>query len=392
MTIIFIFNHSLTYLLKLYASKRKENILKLYTNKIERSIKWIFLMGAVMLALIVIYNLIDSKISLPWKIALSTLILLFPFSLYLQASLNVNSVKWAKISQYQQKLRELFKKYYDLNKPIHIEFDNTDTDDKKEEKYKELIEDRANFLLEQGDLELYTLYLKAYRNYKEARENLNLNGNKEREEDREKERRRLDEYRERFLKFEIGSYLDEIVHIHMIESNIDFRTYIVPISFFIFMYLGGFLIIIPLINSIFDLQPLSIVIPLPLNKETISPIDGIPLTVIQWGYLGGLVYTSVDLLSRFLRKDITPRVYFVSSFRLIYSIVVSIVIYFIYLNFDFVNVDKFSSPGLLLIVFLSGIAPIQILIYFADKLLSKIYKDWRIYYCTYLFQNSFSSL
>ena len=217
MTIIFIYNNFLILLLKLYASERKQNILKLYTNKIERSIKWIFLAGAVILALIVIYNLINSEISPPWKVAISTFILLFPFSLYLQASLNVNNVKWANISQYQQKLRELFKKYYDINKPIHIEFDNTDTDDKKEEKYKELIEDRANFLLEQGDLELYTLYLKAYRNYKEARENLNLKGNKEREEDIEKERRRLDEYRERFLKFEIGSYLDEIVHIHMIE-------------------------------------------------------------------------------------------------------------------------------------------------------------------------------
>ena len=143
------------------------------------------------------------------------------------------------------------------------------------------------------------------------------------------------------------------------------------------MYLGGFLIIIPLINSIFVLQPISIVIPISINNETLSPIDGIPLAVIQWGFLGGLVYTSIDLLSRFLRKDITPRVYFVSSFRLIYSIVVSIVIYFIYLSFDFANVDNFSSSGLLLIVFLSGIAPIQILIYFADKLLSKIYKDWR---------------
>jgi hypothetical protein len=359
--------------LKLYASERKQNILKSYTNKIESSIKWIFLAGAVMLALIVIYNLIDSQISLPWKIAISTFILLFPFSLYLQASLNVNSVKWANISQYQQKLRERFKEYYEINKNTHIKLDNIDKEDITEEKYKELIEDRANFLLRQGDLELYTLYLKAYRNYREARDNLNLKNEKE----KEKEKRRLDEYRERFLKFEIGSYLDEIVHIHMIESNIDFRTYIVPISFFIFMYLGGFLIIIPLINSIFVVQVTSIVIPLPINNETISSIEGIPLAVIQWGFLGGLVYTSIDLLSRFLRKDITPRVYFVSSFRLIYSIVVSIVIYFIYLSFDFANVDKFSSPGLLLIVFLSGIAPIQILIYFADKLLSKIYKDWR---------------
>jgi hypothetical protein len=360
--------------LKLYASERKQNILELYNNKIERSIKWIFLAGAVILALIVIDNLIDSEISLPWKFAISTFILLFPFSLYLQASLNVNNIKWSNISQYQQKLRERFQVYYEINKNTSIKLD--DIDDKKEEKYKELIEDRANFLLEKGDLELYTLYLKAYRNYREARDNLD-NLDLKNDKEKENEKRRLDGYRERFLKFEIGSYLDEIVHIHMIESNIDFRTYIVPISFFIFMYLGGFLIIIPLINSIFVLQPTSIVIPLPINNETKSPIDGIPLAVVQWGFLGGLVYTSIDLLSRFLRKDITPRVYFVSSFRLIYSIAVSIVIYFIYLSFDFANVNKFYSPELLLIVFLSGIAPIQVLIYFADQLLSKIYKDWR---------------
>jgi hypothetical protein len=218
---------------------------------------------------------------------------------------------------------------------------------------------------------------------------------------------RLNEYGRRFLRFEIGNYLDEIVDIHMIESGIDFRSYIVPLSFFIFLYFAGFLIIISLINSVFTQNPVTIVIPIPqsdifvssfvtnnqINNSSEIPLtitdnqnnltmtnnqinnsSGIPLAVVQWGFLGGIVYTSIDLLSRFLRKDLTPRVYYNSSFRLIYSAVIAIVIYF---SYTYVDTMLPSSFTLLLIVFLAGVAPVQILIHYADSFVSRIYKGWR---------------
>jgi hypothetical protein len=430
------------------ASKRKEKILKSYRTKFERFIKWIFFIGTVILSIIVVYNIANTQIPLSWKVAISTFILLLPFSLYLQAALHVSNMKIEKISKYQSELRKRFEEYYqselrkrfeeypNLNEEDQIEADEANKENlsderekyKKqiEENYKKLINKMEFFLLKKGDLELYNIYPKAYRNYREERTNLN-DEIKKIESDKQysligkiliylknrklrlknsklknlhKEERWLDEYRGRFLKFEIGSYLDEIVDIHMRESSIDFSSYIVPLSFFIFMYLTGFLIIVPLINSVFIQKPVTIVIPIPQLDTIVSPFvtdnqsntsrgipaaitdnqsntsRGIPLAVVQWGFLGGIVYTSIDLLSRFSRKDLTPRVYFNSSFRLIYSAVVAIVIYF---SFSYTNVDTtLSTSALLLIVFLAGVAPIQLLIYYADNnLVSRIYKDWR---------------
>jgi len=139
------------------------------------------------------------------------------------------------------------------------------------------------------------------------------------------------------------------------------------------MYFAGFLITLPLVNSIFTQQPTALVIPL---YETDQDVFGIPLIVVQWGFLGGLVYTSISLLSRFLRKDLTPRVYFNAAFRLILSSVVAIVIYFIYISKGHIQPNE-VPPSILLFAFLAGIAPIQLLISFADTLLSKISRGWR---------------
>ena len=242
-----------------YASKRKEKILKSYRTKFERVIELIFILGAIILGIIIVYNIDNTQIPLSWKIAISTFILLLPLSLYLQAALHVNNMRIEKISKYQQKLREKYKEYYEIHNPTDIELSNIE-----DNKIEKMIKERANFLLENRDLELYTLYLKAYRNHKEEKEKLGCTLKQEPgNTDLKQEMIRLNGYERRFLNFEIGSYLDEIVHIHMRESSIDFSSYIVPLSFFIFIYLTGFLIIVPLINSVFIQKPVTIIIPIP---------------------------------------------------------------------------------------------------------------------------------
>jgi hypothetical protein len=139
------------------------------------------------------------------------------------------------------------------------------------------------------------------------------------------------------------------------------------------MYLTGFLITIPLIESVFTKEAIGTVIPLsPINNS------GIPLLVIEWGFLGGLVYTSIDLLFRFLRKDLSPKVYFNASFKLILSTVTAIIIYFLYLSPGYANVDIAPPPWLLLLVFIAGIAPIQILINFADRGYQRFIEDGHV--------------
>jgi hypothetical protein len=76
------------------------------------------------------------------------------------------------------------------------------------------------------------------------------------------------------------------------------------------------------------------------------------------------------MLTRSLRKDLKPDVYFNASFRIIYSIFAAITIYFVY---TFVaHTDQIPSYVLLL-CFLAGVAPIQILVNFEDTHMSKIY-------------------
>ena len=157
----------------------------------------------------------------------------------------------------------------------------------------------------------------------------------------------------------------------MKEDGTDFRSYLLPIAFFLFMYFSGFLVISHFVYSIFNPSQ-------HVNSAYISlffDYQRIPILVIEWGFLGGLVYTSISLLSRFLRNDLIPRVYFNAAFRLILSAVVAIIIYYIYMIVD--QSGKYTPPQILLLCFLAGVAPIQFLINFADTQLSKIYEGWK---------------
>jgi hypothetical protein len=99
------------------------------------------------------------------------------------------------------------------------------------------------------------------------------------------------------------------------------------------------------------------------------------LLAIQWGFLGGMVYTLISLINRFLRNDLSPRVYYVSSFKLLFAAVLSIIIYLIYMLANNFVVDE-TPPQILLLCFIAGVAPFQLLINFADANMSKLYKGW----------------
>ena len=194
-------------------------------------------------------------------------------------------------------------------------------------------------------------------------------------------------YRDSLLQFELGDILTDILRSKMREEGSNFGSYLLPLYFFLFMYFAGFLFTLPLVSSVFtqqiqgidtgtqasnDTEDSGLIIPL---YKSGGEVYGIPLIVIQWGFLGGLVYTSISLLNRFLRKDLTPRVYFNAAFRLILSSVVAVVIYFIFMSRG--SQPNEVQPYILLIAFLAGVAPIQFLINFADTLLSKISSGWR---------------
>jgi len=131
--------------------------------------------------------------------------------------------------------------------------------------------------------------------------------------------------RKQLLQFEFEDLLKAVVDQEMHNEGVSFRSYVLPLSAFFFTYFAGFLITLPLINSIFEKLPETILIPLFVAHGEVEVI------VVQWGFLGGFVYTSISLLTRFLRRDLMPRVYLLSSFKLLLSSVVGVIIYLIYM-------------------------------------------------------------
>ena len=69
----------------------------------------------------------------------------------------------------------------------------------------------------------------------------------------------------------------------MKEDGTDFRSYLLPLSFFLLCCFAGFLVVIPLVNAVFNPDGKSNTAFIPLfTKE-----QKIPIIVIQWGFLGG---------------------------------------------------------------------------------------------------------
>jgi hypothetical protein len=231
-----------------------------------------------------------------------------------------------------------------------------------ENNFKSLIRHRSRLLIDDG--QLYFIYRQAYQLYKSYKhKRIKIKGNPDE-----------DELKDWLLRFELDELLKIIVSREMKEDGTDFPSYLLPLSFFLFIYFSGFLMITPFIDAIFNPE-------LPKNNAYIPLFadQKIPILVIQWGFLGGLVYTSISLLNRFLRNDLVPRVYFNSAFRLILSAVVAIIIYFIYMFANPTGDTDTSTPPaqILLLCFLAGVAPVQFLIHFADNQLSKINEGWK---------------
>jgi hypothetical protein len=149
----------------------------------------------------------------------------------------------------------------------------------------------------------------------------------------------------KLLQFNVDNFLERVVSRRMRAEGINYGSYLLPISLFMFIYFAGFLVTMPLINSVLTGIAYQKYIPVFDEKKWT-----IPLTVVLWGFLGGFVYTSISLLNRFLRNDLTPTVYFYSSFRLLMSAVVGVIIYFLYIIVH-PNSSGVSEMGIAITVF-----------------------------------------
>jgi len=326
-------------------------------NNAEKLLSRIIISAVIVLAAVISVHVCSLVIGYTWKIAITIFILILPVCLFLQAYLNVQAVKEDRCSKLQEGFRKTYARYLRNETTKIIKKEDIENDDD----FRHLIRQRSLLLIDDG--QLYSIYRDAYQlylSYKYKRIKIKGNPNE-------------DELKDWLLRFELDELLNMIVSKEMKEDGTDFPSYLLPLSFFLFIYFSGFLIMTTFIDSIFNPMPSKdYYIPLFANQQ-------IPIIVIQWGFLGGLVYTSISLLNRFLRNDLVPRVYFNSAFRLILSAVVAIVIYFVYMitNPTGNPITLTPPPQILLLCFLAGVAPVQFLVHFADTQLSKINEGWK---------------
>lgn len=334
----------------------------------ERVLKLIIGAVVIILSILVVYNIFHyTTIPIEWEVAISTLILSIPFSFFIQVSLNVKAERIKRASNLQERLRKVYAdNYKNLRTPDKRDINN---DVSKTDDFTSMLSERIKLLMEDSDL--YDAYNDALQLYRET-DDFYFKSDQNSVDETKRVNRRM------ILSLELGNnLLNEVILKRLAEEGLDFRSYLLPMPLFIFVYLIGFSITLPLINSIFTGESHGIDIPLFRDESSI------PLLAIQWGFLGGLVYTTISLITRFLRNDLSPRVYYVSSFRLLFAGAVSIMIYLLYMLIPTSgpgpvppNMHSEAHPQILLLCFIAGVAPFQLLINIADANMSKISKEW----------------
>ena len=177
----------------------------------------------------------------------------------------------------------------------------------------------------------------------------------------------------KFLSLEVDDFLSQIVETELQVKRLDFKSYRLPTLFFLFIYFSGIIMLLPLANSIFDHTSTVNTYFIPLTQN-----ENIPLIIMQWGFIGGLTYTTINMVARFLRQDLAPRVYLLAALRLLLSSAVSVVIYLSTEYFLGISPSSDIPPQLLLAVFLAcAFPPIQFLINFADSHAPRISQLWK---------------
>ena len=393
-------------------SKSPDNEIRLWLRKIEnihfiiRVIiisSWIFLAGIFCYIMVVDYG--TSKLAEPlteihWNIAIALFIIIMGSSFILQTILieieNTNDLRNKIINALNHERRTYIKKRHNQQQQ-HIcgdigqnfnskqieKIDNNESDNK--------IKDIVKFFGEENSYFLYQLYRKILNKFSESERksfdsqypNQIVQGNKNNS--------LFDSENKSYVIHELCEFhipepiLDNFVKAKIEHDGLAFNSYVLPLSFFLFIYFAGFLIMLPLINSLFDggsnggnhhFIPL-----MSLFDTTGIQIKGIPLLIIQWGFMGGFIYTSIGLLNRYLRKDLPPRTYYYASFKILFSGVAAVIVFLLFsIGTANANSDiKEPTPSYtaLLVAFSIGLAPFQFLIMSANTLLSRYFRFWR---------------
>ena len=125
---------------------------------------------------------------------------------------------------------------------------------------------------------------------------------------------------EMFARDRVMRVSKELAQTEIRTAGLNRAAYEMPILFFSFAYLGGLLLVFPLFESYGSQSSKT------LNLVLTEKIT-VPLLVLQAGFLGGGAYAAFNLISRFLSRDIAPRLFLVSGVRLLLAPLGAFVVY-----------------------------------------------------------------
>jgi hypothetical protein len=378
---------------------RKYNLLKISNikNAINNAIKlgWLVLAGNVCFMLLFYFHIDDNDFSnIHWYIGITSFIIIMALSFFYQTILIESDNKDHLKNRIYRELNYLYKTKLKNNSNQNENFKDTDA-------YFKIIDNIIEDL--QHNDEVYNLYRQIKEKLNKIDKICNKPSNTQEKNSYEIINKIYPEINnsEKFKTVLEGlckghiprKIVDLEVNKIMERKGLSFDYYVLPVSFFLFTYFAAFMVVLPLIDSIFDSDSNSLSIPLSshnLNED----LEGVPFIIIQWGFLGGLVYTSIDLLQRFQRTDLPPKAYYNASFRILLAGIASIIVFFFYMSFGGLN-DLFDimqiQPELpqsqiksddindisnlyflLLFTFSIGMIPIQFLTISVENILSKI--------------------
>jgi hypothetical protein len=148
------------------------------------------------------------------------------------------------------------------------------------------------------------------------------------------------------------------------DIGVDVKSYCFPILMSIgAVTFGVFLLTIRFVLSIESIR-------IPLDNGAIS----LPLYSFEWAFIGAYIYVLYDIIQRFVRKDLIPRVYILSALRMIiapFSAVAVVLLLTSVSSGSDIIPGELSSSWLLLISFITGSAPFTTLRYVRKVVLKR---------------------
>lgn len=149
------------------------------------------------------------------------------------------------------------------------------------------------------------------------------------------------------------------------DIGVDVRSYMFAISMAIgAVAFGVFLLTIRFVLSIESIR-------IPIANGAIS----LPLYSFEWAFIGAYIYMLADIIRRFVRRDLIPRVFMLSALRMIISPFAAIALVLLIGSIGGatgVTQSEVGDTGLLLISFVTGSAPMTTLRYVGDRILKRV--------------------